>query len=98
LVNEHFHNLTDLHNPYTFIDFLSLFTYPPSMTIDHALIGGKLHVYKRDNSRFWQCSTYLAGRNHRTTTKEQDLEHAKGLAEEWYLSLRVKHRAGELKG
>jgi integrase len=68
------------------------------MTIDHALIGGKLHVYKRDNSRFWQCSTYLAGRNHRTTTKEQDLEHAKGLAEEWYLSLRVKHRAGELKG
>ena len=67
------------------------------MTIDHALIGGKLHVYKRDNSRYWQCSTYLAGRNHRATTKENDLERAKGRAEEWYLGLRVKQRAGELK-
>ena len=29
----------------------------------HDLMGGKLHVYKRENSRFWQCSTYLAGKN-----------------------------------
>ena len=68
------------------------------MAIDHALIGGKLHVYKRENSRYWQCSTYLAGRNHRATTKERDLERAKTLAEEWYLGLKVKQRNGELKG
>ena len=65
------------------------------MSSNHTLIGDKLHIYRRDNSPFWQCSTYLAGRNHRTTTKERDLEHAKKLAEEWYLTLQIKNRAGE---
>lgn len=62
------------------------------------LAGGKVHVYKRENTPFWQCSTYLAGRNHRATTKESDPQRAREKAEEWYLSLRVKHRSGELKG
>jgi len=62
------------------------------------LLGGKLHVYKRENSPFWQCSTYLAGRNHRTTTKHEDVERAKAVAEEWYLALKVKDRSGELRG
>ena len=53
------------------------------MTITHDLISGKLHVYRRENSRFWQCSSYLAGRNHRTTTKTDNLERAKAFAEEW---------------
>ena len=56
----------------------------------HALIGDRLHVYRRDGSPFWQCATYLAGRNHRTSTKERDLERAKKIAEEWYLNLQVK--------
>jgi integrase len=68
------------------------------MTLSHQLLGDRVHLYKRENSRYWQCSTYLAGRNHRTTTKEEDLPHAKKLAEEWYLVLQLKHRAGELKG
>jgi hypothetical protein len=63
----------------------------------HDLIGGKLHVYKRDNSRFWQCSTFLAGKNWRITTKEESLSHAKEIAEDWYLELRGKSRAGQLK-
>lgn len=62
------------------------------------LLGGKLHVYRRENSRFFQCSTYLAGRNHRATTKQKDPERAKEIAEEWYLGLKVKHRSGELRG
>src|SRR3974390_524542 len=62
------------------------------------LAGGKLHLYKRENSNVWQCATYLAGRNHRKTTKHKDLDRAKEIAEEWYLSLRLKHRAGELEG
>ena len=66
-----------------------------SQTHDH--FGGKLHLYKRDGTPYWQCSTYLANRNHRTTTKERDLDHAKKRAEEWYLSLQLKHRTGELK-
>ena len=67
-------------------------------TLSHQLLGDKLHLYKRDHSSYWQCSTYLAGRNHRTTTKEESLDHAKRKAEEWYLGLQLKHRAGELKG
>src|SRR5580704_13323367 len=67
------------------------------MTITHSIIDGKLHVYKRENSRFWQCSSYLAGRNHRNSTKTDNLERAKIVAEEWYFGLRLKERAGELK-
>jgi hypothetical protein len=29
--------------------------------IKHSLMDGKLHVYRRENSSQWQCSTYLAG-------------------------------------
>lgn len=68
------------------------------MALTYNLIGGKLHVYKRENSPFWQCSAYLAGRNHRNTTKEGDPERAKAKAEEWYLDLQIKNRSGELRG
>lgn len=62
----------------------------------HTLMGGKLHVYRRENSRFWQCSTYLSGKNERVSTKEESLGKAKEFAEDWYLELRGKHRRGEL--
>jgi integrase len=67
------------------------------MAAHHELLGGKLHVYKRDNSRFWQCSTFLGGRNYRISTKEESLGQAKDVAEDWYLELKGKSRAGELK-
>ena len=63
----------------------------------HTLMGGKLHVYKRENSRFWQCSAYVAGKNRRVSTHEESLAAAKDFAEDWYLELRGKLRAGELK-
>jgi len=63
----------------------------------HVLMGGKLHVYKRSNSRYWQCSTYMAGKNRRITTKEDSLARAKDIAEDWYLEMRGKYRAGEIK-
>ena len=63
----------------------------------HELMGGRLHVYKRADSRYWQCSTYLAGRNWRTSTQEESLAKAKDFAEDWYLGLKGKHRAGEVK-
>ncbi|MCC6946389.1 MAG: site-specific integrase [Bradyrhizobiaceae bacterium] len=63
----------------------------------HRLMGGRLHLYKRENSRFWQCATFLAGTNHRESTKEESLEQAKDFAEDWYLKLKGAHRAGELK-
>lgn len=60
-------------------------------------MGGALHVYKRENSRFWQCAAFLGGRNHRISTKEESLDRAKDIAEDWYLGLRGKHKAGMLK-
>lgn len=66
-------------------------------TEKHALMGGKLYVYKRENSTQWQCSTYLAGKNRRVSTKETSLARAKDFAEDWYLELHGKHKRGEIK-
>ena len=62
----------------------------------HTLLGGKLHVYKRPGSGIWQCSTYLAGKNRRVSTKEESLTLAKDFAEDWYLGLKGKQRSGEI--
>jgi hypothetical protein len=67
------------------------------MTEQHELLGGKVHVYRRDNSRFWQCSAFLEGQNFRISTKEESLGRAKDKAEDWYLELKGKLRTGELK-
>ncbi len=63
----------------------------------HELMGGKVHVYRRENSNCWQCSTYLDGKNWRVSTKEASLAHAKDFAQDWYLGLMGKSRAGQLK-
>lgn len=67
------------------------------MTDQYTILGGKVHVYRRPNSSCWQCSTYLAGRNRRRSTKEDSLSKAKEIAEDWYLQLRGKLRSGEIK-
>ena len=66
------------------------------MAETHTILGGKVHVYKRPNSTYWQCATYLASKNRRTSTKEESLSKAKEIAEDWYLQLRGKLRAGEV--
>lgn len=63
----------------------------------HTILGGDVHIYQRENSGKWQCSTYLNGKNHRTSTKERSLARAKDFAEDWYLELRGKHKRGELQ-
>ena len=67
------------------------------MPEQHTILGGKVHVYKRPNSSLWQCSSYFAGKNRRTSTKEESLSKAKEIAEDWYLQLRGKLRGGEIK-
>src|ERR1700687_4385581 len=67
------------------------------MTETHTILGGKVHVYRRPKSSHWQCSTYLAGKNRRQSTKEDSLSKAKEIAEDWYLQLRGKLRSGEIK-
>jgi hypothetical protein len=60
-------------------------------------LGDKVHIYKRLNSSSWQCASYLAGKNRRTTTKGDSLSKAKEFAEGWYLQLGGKLRDGGLK-
>jgi integrase len=67
------------------------------MAEQYTILGGKVHVYKRPNSDCWQCSSYFAGKNRRASTKEESLSKAKEIAEDWYLQLRGKLRAGEIK-
>ncbi|HEV2349314.1 MAG TPA: phage integrase SAM-like domain-containing protein [Terriglobia bacterium] len=67
------------------------------MAEQYTIMGGKVHVYKRPNSSCWQSSSYLGGKNRRTSTKEESLSKAKEIAEDWYLQLRGKLRNGEIK-
>ena len=66
------------------------------MSENHTVMGGKVHVYKRENTPFWQCSTYLAGKNRRVSTKEESLAKAKDFAEDWYLELRGVNAGAKL--
>ena len=68
------------------------------MSATHQLMGGKLNVYRRENSRYWQCSAFFDGRNHRTSTKEESLSQAKEFAEDWFLELKGKIKRGEVPG
>jgi len=63
----------------------------------HELLGGKVNIYRRGDGHVWQCSSSISGIRHRTSTKEKSLELAKQVAEDWYLTLRGKDRAGLLK-
>jgi integrase len=61
----------------------------------HKIFDGRVHVYKRARSRYWQCATFLDGQKERTSTKEESLAKAKDFAEDWYLTLRGKLAKGE---
>ena len=63
----------------------------------HPILGGKVHLYRRGEGDNWHCSTFLKGKKHRKTTKSDSLSLAKEIAEDWYLALRGKDRAGLLK-
>jgi integrase len=60
------------------------------------VLGGKIQLYRRDNSPFWQCSASVGGKQRRASTKESSLALAKQVAEDWYLTLIGKSRAGLL--
>jgi len=62
----------------------------------HQVLGGKIQLYRRDNSPFWQCSASVGGKQRRTSTKETSVTLTKQIAEDWYLGLIGKSRAGLL--
>jgi len=60
----------------------------------HEILGGLVQLFKRERSRYWQCSASYRGRQFRASTKEEDLPQAKQYAEDWFLEIRGKSRAG----
>src|ERR1700689_437032 len=66
-------------------------------TKTHTIMGEKVYLYKRGSGEHWHCYTFLAGKKHRKSTKQDSLSLAKEIAEDWYLVLRGQDRAGLLK-
>lgn len=67
------------------------------MTTRHSPLDNKVQLYMRPNSPHWQSACSIAGKQRRTSTKEESLSRAKDVARDWYLGLMGKYRAGELK-
>jgi integrase len=64
------------------------------MTVRHALMGGKVQIYRRAEGGQWQCSASVGGRQFRASTKQEGLAQAKDFAEDWFLTLKGKERFG----
>ena len=56
---------------------------------------GKLHVYKRSDSRFWLCRFYAEGKYKTKSTGEMTLTDAKSFALDWYDDLKHEQRHGK---
>jgi integrase len=65
--------------------------------VRHEILAGLVQLYKRDNSRYWQCSASYKGQQYRASTREENLPQAQQYAEDWYLEIRGKVRAGVLR-
>jgi integrase len=63
----------------------------------HSIFDNKIQLYMRPLSPHWHCSCTVAGKQRRSTTKEESLARAKDVARDWYLGLLGKYRGGELK-
>lgn len=66
-------------------------------TARHALLDGRVQVYRRNGSPHWQCACSVGGRQRRRTTGQESLARAKDVAQDWYLGLLGKLRVGDLK-
>ena len=63
-------------------------------TVD--LLGGKVQLYQRGTSRFWQARSSVGGMQRQFSTKKESLEQASKVAEDWFLTLHAKDRIGVL--
>jgi integrase len=62
----------------------------------HFILGDKVQLYRREESPFWQCLAYIEDNRYRQSTEKADLSQAKSFAEDWYIDLRAKAKAGTL--
>ena len=62
----------------------------------HQILSGKVQLYRRGDSRIWQCAASVGDKQRRATTKRDSLSLATEFAEDWYLELRGKDKVGIL--
>jgi integrase len=62
----------------------------------HQILNGKVQLYRRGDSRIWQCAASVGGKQRRAKTKRDSLSLATEFAEDWYLELRGKDKVGIL--
>ena len=60
------------------------------------LLGGKVQIYQRGNSRFWQARASVGGKQRQFSTKHEGQGLAARAAEAWYFGLQGKQQAGVL--
>ena len=65
------------------------------VTTRTTILEGKVHLYRRGDT--WHCSASVGKKQHRKSTGVDELAEAKILAEDWYLGLRGKLKAGLMK-
>jgi integrase len=63
-------------------------------TVD--LLGGKVQIYQRGNSRFWQARASVGGKQRQFSTKQEVQDLAAKAAESWYFKLHGQSQAGVL--
>lgn len=63
----------------------------------HEILGGKVQLFQRPRSSYWQCRASIGGKQHQHSTKKASLAQAKDVAEDWFLTLTGKVKDGELK-
>lgn len=64
------------------------------MSQTHSILDGKVSLYHAKNTANWQCSFRIEGQLIRQTTKQDDLDKAKVIAEDLYITARVKQKEG----
>lgn len=53
-------------------------------------------MFRREDSKKWQCAASIKGRQYRQSSKQESLAAAKDVAEDWYMELLNMDRFGEL--
>jgi integrase len=60
------------------------------------MFDGRLQIYRRSDQGPWHAAARVGKKRFRQSLREESLERAKDIAEEWYLGLRGKLRAGQI--
>lgn len=56
----------------------------------HDIRRGRVQLFRRARSAFWQCRASVGGKQYRSRTKEESLAKAKDVADGWNLTLKGK--------